>query len=87
MNGGSFFWERGRSRPRARVEGNVEREGKQDANTRTWPAAPPVVHSATEHGASTASFIPWMIFLSAGQSVASTPPSWGRAPSISPWTK
>ena len=47
--------------------------------------APPGI--PTPHGARMASVIPWMIFLSAGQMVASTPPSCGRAASPSPLTK
>src|SRR5208337_4694713 len=35
--------------------------------------------ACTAHGARIASAIPWMIFLSAGLTVASTPPSCGRA--------
>ncbi len=43
--------------------------------------------SYAEQGAKMASFMPWMIFLSAGQMVASTPPNWGRALSSSPTAK
>lgn len=46
-----------------------------------------VVKIHTEQGARMASAMPWMIFLSAGQIVASTPPSSGRAASPSPATK
>jgi len=47
----------------------------------------PTAQPHTEHGARIASVMPWMIFLSAGQIVASTPPSCARAASPSPATK
>jgi hypothetical protein len=43
--------------------------------------------ASTEQGARMAVLMPWMIFLSAGQIVASTPPKFARAASPSPWTK
>src|SRR5260221_2309324 len=46
-----------------------------------------VLQVHTAHGARIASLMPWMIFLSAGLIVASTPPSCGRAASPSPETK
>lgn len=63
---------------RCRIHDHEERAKREDGEFDEAHAA---------QGASTASVMPWMIFLSAGQIVASTPPRVARAESFSPVTK
>jgi len=71
--------------PNGWIRGRIQqRPGRACSPTSKAPIPLPV-HVA--HGARIASLMPWMIFLSAGLMVASTPPSCGRAASPSPATK